>query len=358
MSWNEIVGHDAIKEKFRRAVANGRLASTFLFVGPAGIGKMAFAEKLAQSLLCEGERQDAFEACRTCPACQQVSGGTHPDLIRIAKPEDKNAIPVETFIGDREHRMQAGLCHEIGLKPFRGGRKIAIIDDADFLNAEGANCLLKTLEEPPPNSLLILIGTSEQRQLPTIRSRSQVIRFAPLSTDQVEQLLLAKQLAESADDAGRMAAFSGGSIRQALLLADADVNEFRTTWFQALASLDPGRNQFSKTLSTFVDAAGKDSALKRDRLRLICEWAHQFYRNLLLQIEAVPWSGDEVMLESVQAAQRKFSGSCQDIANCISRCLATFGHIAGNLNQATLIESLLSDLGQLSRGEVAVTASY
>ena len=78
--------------------------------------------------------------------------------------------------------MREGLCHDIALKPFRGGRKIAIIDDADYLNQEGANCLLKTLEEPPEKSVIILIGTSQQRQLPTIRSRCQIVRFAPLST--------------------------------------------------------------------------------------------------------------------------------------------------------------------------------
>ena len=67
--------------------------------------------------------------------------------------------------------MHEGLCHDIALRPFMGGYKVALIDDADYLNAEGANCLLKTLEEPPPRSVLILIGTSPAKQLPTIRSR-------------------------------------------------------------------------------------------------------------------------------------------------------------------------------------------
>ncbi len=74
--------------------------------------------------------------------------------------------------------MREGLCHDIALKPFMGGRKVAIIDDADDLNEEGANCLLKTLEEPPPHSVLILIGTSAERQLPTIRSRARRFVFS------------------------------------------------------------------------------------------------------------------------------------------------------------------------------------
>ena len=185
----EIVGHEHVFETFRRALQQRRLASTFLFVGPPGIGKWTTALSLAQALLCESTSPDELQACGACPGCQLVAARTHPDLLLIQKPDDKNFIPVESFIGDREHRMREGLCHDIALKPFRGGRKIAIIDDADYLNQEGANCLLKTLEEPPADSLIILIGTSQQRQLPTIRSRCQIIRFGPLTDVQVATLL-------------------------------------------------------------------------------------------------------------------------------------------------------------------------
>src|SRR4029450_8202547 len=106
--------------------------------------------------------------------------------------------PLELLIGDAEHRMRAGLCYNIALKPFSARRKVAIIDDADYLNKEGANCLLKTLEEPPPKSLLIMIGTSEQRQVPTIRSRCQIVRFQPLAEEDVAELLLSTGVCEDA----------------------------------------------------------------------------------------------------------------------------------------------------------------
>ena len=189
MSWQQIRGHDVVVEQFRRSRAAGRLASTFLFVGLPGIGKRTFADKLAQALLCERGRPDQLEPCGTCSSCLMCLGGTHPDVEVVSRPAGKSSIPLELLIGDKEHRNQEGLCHRISLRPFRGGYKIAIIDDADDLNQEGANCLLKTLEEPPPRSVLILIGTSEQKQLPTIRSRCQVIRFRPLPDDVVRQLL-------------------------------------------------------------------------------------------------------------------------------------------------------------------------
>ena len=141
MSWHGIDGHDDVVEQFRRAIARGRLASSFLFAGPAGIGKRTFALKLAQAMLCqtrpEGrpifvsakmglspllpQKPSWIRAVRALRA--QVAAGTHPDLDVVAKPDDKSFIPVELLIGDREHRRREGLCHNIGMKPSLGGRK-------------------------------------------------------------------------------------------------------------------------------------------------------------------------------------------------------------------------------------------
>ena len=99
MSWQDIEGHDAIVEGFRQSIARGRLASTFLFVGPPGIGKRTFAFKLAQSLLCQNQGDDPLAPCGRCDACQQVQAATHPDLLLVSKPADKSEIPVALLIG-------------------------------------------------------------------------------------------------------------------------------------------------------------------------------------------------------------------------------------------------------------------
>src|SRR5262249_9124798 len=140
MSWQGIHGHDEIVDRFRGSLVRGRLATTFLFVGPPGVGKHAFALKLAQALLCPARSAD-LNPCDRCPSCVQVAAGTHPDLLHVAKPADKSEIPVALLIGPKERRMEEGLCHDISLKPFMGGLRIAIIDDADCLNEEGANAL-------------------------------------------------------------------------------------------------------------------------------------------------------------------------------------------------------------------------
>src|SRR3954465_7051065 len=226
MSWQTIRGHDCVVEKFRRAVAKGRLPSTFLFVGPPGIGKRTFALKLAQGLLCERVPEERLEPCGQCPSRHQVASLNHPDVDVIAKSSDKAFIPVELLIGDLEHRMRAGLCYNIALKPYSGRRKVAIIDDADYLNKEGANCLLKTLEEPPPNSVLILIGTSEQRQLPTIRSRCQIVRFQPLTESDVAELLIEQRRCDDPALARAAAAHSHGSLQRASLWCEESLVEF------------------------------------------------------------------------------------------------------------------------------------
>ena len=188
--WQGILGHDAVAQRFRATLRRGRLASTYLFVGPSGIGKKKFAMMLAKALLCSEAGEDPLEPCGHCESCRLFAAGNHPDLDVVGVPPDKSALPVELFIGNKDHRNRDGLCHRLALKPYLGGRKIAIIDDADFFNQESANCLLKTLEEPPPRSLVVLIGTSATKQLPTIRSRAQVLRFQSLPVEVVADVLL------------------------------------------------------------------------------------------------------------------------------------------------------------------------
>ena len=240
MAWHGIEGHDNVVEKLRRAVARNRLASSFLFCGPAGVGKRTFALRFAQALLCQGRPAAELDPCNTCSSCAMALAGTHPDIEVVAKPEDKASLPLALFLGEDEHRGREGLCHWISLKPFMGGRRIAIIDDADFLSPvghdEAANCLLKTLEEPPPQSLLVLIGTSPARQLPTIRSRCQLVRFRPLPEETVARLLVSKALVTDKAEAARLARFSEGSLQGAYELADADLWSCRRTLLEKLSA--------------------------------------------------------------------------------------------------------------------------
>jgi DNA polymerase III subunit delta' len=304
---------------------------------------------MAQAMLCEVHAEQEFEPCGHCPSCQQVAALSHPDLELIVKPRDKTFIPVELFIGDRDHRMREGLCHRISLKPYRGGRKIAIIDDADYLNQEGANCLLKTLEEPPQRSVLVLIGTSEQKQLPTIRSRCQTVRFRALPEQTVAELLVAEGLVADPKHAARLASLSGGSLRRALELDDAAIGEFRQTLLGELARPSLGSVELSKTVGSFVDEAGKEAPPRRERMNQLLGFAAEFYRQLMRSISGLPIDGDDVMQRAVADAHRDWPGDVESTAACLERCLDARGHVQANANQATLLEAWLDDLARMMR---------
>jgi DNA polymerase-3 subunit delta' len=350
MSWQGLIGHDALAQRFRRALQNGRLASTFLFIGPAGIGKRSFAIKLAQSVLCERVAEAELAPCGQCPACTQVLAGTHPDVEVVAKPADKAYIPLDALIGDDEHRMREGMCYNIALKPYSGKRKIAILDDADYLNKEGANCLLKTLEEPPPGSLIILIGTSEQRQLPTIRSRCQIVRFQPLTTSEVAQLLLSQGQVATPAEAERAAALSQGSLAAAIRWLEPELSEFRSAFLEYLSTTDSRPQDFVKVLSGFVDAGGKEAAAKRARLKEAAGVAEQFYTQLIAAILGKPTAADPELMQAAQRAARWFPADAEIAARCLELCLDGVQHVEANANQANVIEWWLDELSLAAAG--------
>ncbi len=349
-SWSQLQGHEKQKQWFQTALRHNRLGSTFLLVGKEGIGKRTLARLLAKSLFCQRTTGHELNFCGSCEACIQVEASTHPDLIEIGKPADKESIPVELLIGPPEARMSEGLCHDIRLKAYYGGRKVAILDDADTLHEEASNCLLKTLEEPPPGSVLILIGTSEQRQLPTIRSRSQVVRFRELEVPQVAAVLgrILPNMEEK--EIAELASCSGGSISQALLLRDPELRQFRIQLYQRLASRPMNFVELAKAVGSLADSVGKEAAaLKRERLRIVFDFGEQFFRQLLVALEGQSLGADELLARLSHAAAREFRGGRAGALACWQRCLSASEEVDRFINQTTLIEAWAADLARLAK---------
>lgn len=259
MSWDRVRGHDAIARSFDAARRKGRLGHAYLFVGPAGVGKQSFARELAKALLCE-TAADRLAACDHCGSCALADAGTHPDLVVAARPEDKVELPIAVV---RE------LIEHLSLKPARGGRKVAILDDADDLNEEAANAFLKTLEEPPAGSVLILIGgTSPDGQLQTILSRCQTIAFAPLKNEVLRQLLSDRGLADETR-LDRLVRVAGGSLGQAVALDDEALWTFRGTLLKALDAEKVDSFALATGWNQFVEEAGKEAGVRRRRASLV-----------------------------------------------------------------------------------------
>ena len=350
IAWSELQGHATQKRWLDIAYRQQRMGSTFLFVGKDGIGKRTFARLLAKSLFCKNSQGSLLDFCGRCEACVQVDASTHPDLIEVSKPEDKASIPVDLLIGPPEARMRQGLCHDIRLRSYYGGRKVAIIDDADTLQEEGANCLLKTLEEPPPGSILILIGTSEQKQLPTIRSRCQIVRFRELERAHVEIVLQRIFPAASTNEVADLASCSGGSISQALLLRDPELRKFRSQLFERLARRPLDFSELAKAVGGLADAAGKDAgAAKRERLRIVFEFGEQFFRQLLVALDGKQLGSDSMLQRSAEMAAHDFRGGRWGALASWQRCLTASEDVDRFINQSTLLEAWAADLARFAR---------
>lgn len=349
MMYRDILGHDAIQRSFNIALERGRLGNAYLFVGPHGVGKFTLAKHLTASLLCSRIPHPQLPPCGSCPDCQQVAGETHPDLQIIAKPADKSFIPLELLAGDRQHRMSEGLCHWISLTPFSRKKKIAIIDDVDYLNVEGANSLLKTLEEPPPTSLLILIGTSSQRQLPTILSRCQLIRFAPLGQDHLAQLILEQRLTTTADEAQQLAAQAAGSLESARRLADGELVALREKLLPLLAQPEFDSLSVAAQVLEFVDRSGKEAPLRRARLASILEFVIHFYRQLLRGVHMGPATSDPWLDEIVASAIARANWPTALLRASLERTISAQDQLEANANPATLVDAWLDDLALARR---------
>lgn len=385
MAWQGVFGIEEIALQFARANARGRLGGSFLFVGPQGIGKRVFAFQLAKTLLCrrqfaeagspilrDGESVESasneellarFQPCGECDSCKQfdfdvvateVVMPTHPDFIYVRKPAERSFIPIELLIGEREARMQSGFCAELRRTTFLGGRRVAILDDADYLNEEGANALLKTLEEPPKNTIVILVGTSATKQLPTIRSRCQIFRFAPLTSANVADVLLTQEAVGSPEEAEAIARNSGGSMTEAYRALNPDFSQFLHTLLTELSRTPFNAVQLAAKVCEYVDAGGKEGSVRRPRLQHILLSALVYFRTMYRELVA---DGARFDSEPGFATARPFARralnarehSPEYVLACEERTLEALEQIDRNANLPFVVEAWLYDLGEYRR---------
>lgn len=338
MPWHSLRGHDRVVESLRKAAGQGRMPHALLFVGPEGVGKHSFALRLAQALLCERVPETELDPCGACPGCLQVMAGTHPDVLHVAKPEDRQELPI---------RIIRDLCIDLGLKPMSGKRKVAIVDDADDLNDEAANAFLKTLEEPPPGSTLILVGTSAEGQLDTILSRCRVVRFDPLSESELAEVLLEQGIVESKAEAARLARLGEGSVARSRGLAELDFNSFRRGLYEEIAEprgIDAPA--LARRIDEFLGKAGKEPGAKRVRARLIFgELVRLFRAAFRLGAGLEPTTADPDDRKSALAlAERLDPEAALALAE---RCLEAEYHVRRNLYMPLVLDDLAYDLGKL-----------
>jgi len=350
MNWNDLRGHADQIEMLRRSIGRGRLAHAYLFAGPAGTGKATFARIFAQCLFCERFPDSALDACGTCAACRQMNAGSHPDFFLIGCPEGRNEIPVAAFIGVDDRRGRDGLIHDLSLRPMSASRRIAILDDANRMNEEGANAMLKTLEEPPPDSLLVLVADNLDAVLPTIRSRCQLVRFAALPAADVADLLLLTGVTENRDEAAAAAAMSEGSVQTATQLLNPELRSLRQKLFGFLSAADLNPLQAAQTMNAGLEELGSETHDQRRNALWLIRFAEEFYRQVVLRLTDSPVASSSPDVDRSVARLAPMGTAGVELAmELFDRCTVAEHHIDGNIQPPRTLEALFDDLARTQR---------
>lgn len=347
MIWDSIRGHGERVEWFRRTLRRGRLSHGYVFAGPDGVGKRLFARTLAQCLFCQRHANEELLACGECSACKQVMAGTHPDLHEVRRKPGKAEFTIDILLGPPENRGREGLCYDLSRLPMAADRKIAIIDDATAMNPESANAFLKTLEEPQPKSLIILLADNLDALLPTIRSRCQTVRFDPLSPREIAELLLQEEMVTDPTEATALAELSGGSMTVAAQLLDPALRELRDALYQQLASREFQSYSLAEKLTSGIEAIGGDAATQRKNAMWLVRFGLEFFRAATLHLSEQPQGA--VIPAAVSFAQRFEARSPEDfefVMSLFDRVADTEQHIEANVSVPRCLEVLCEDLGR------------
>ena len=209
-NWN-VYGHDWAVDHLRKSIAHDRIRQAYLIVGAESVGKETLARALAMTLNCTNPDH---QPCGECSSCRRIVSGNHPDIIYSERESETSPIKIEEI---------RSVMQRLALKPFEARYRIAIFRDFDSAQPRAQDALLKTLEEPAPHAILILLARSLEDVLPTISSRSQIIQLRPAPIHIIDEVLR-DQFGVSEDQAALLARVSGGRIGWALrALRDPDL---------------------------------------------------------------------------------------------------------------------------------------
>lgn len=260
MPFDEIRGHGRQVLILQAMLRSGHLPHAFLFTGIEGIGKRAVATGFVKALNCLTLSDDF---CGQCLQCRKVDKQIHPDVMIVEPLPEKKGLIIEQI---------RSLQQDIIFKPLEGKKKAVIIDQAEKMNASVANCLLKTLEEPPEDTVLVLIAHSVSDMLPTVLSRCQRLHFSPLSDEDIRAVLAGQGI--GFEQAAQLVPLAQGSLQRALMLAAGDFVARRE---KIAARLSQGA---AAALKLAADLAGDE-----EQLPLVLEFLESWYRDLLVLLE-------------------------------------------------------------------------
>lgn len=331
----DMVGHEHAIHTLQRALASQRVRHAYLFTGPEHIGKTLLARRFAQTLLCTAGPEPArapLAPCHVCLSCRKVLHDNHPDIHYIARPRDRQFILI-----DQVRALQSDAVR----KTLEGRRNVFVIEGMHEMNLQAANCLLKTLEEPEPDVILLLTAPDPGLLLPTILSRVQQIPMHLLTSEQIRQALLARwHVAE--EDAALICALASGRMGWAVQAAEKeDLLAERQACLETLTRV-PVLDRVQR-----FEVAQKLGA-ESEKLHSVLELWLLWWRDLLFTGNNCP---DLVVNVDMRALlQKQAAGiSALESLHMIRRILRTIEVLDQNVNARLALEVLLLDTPGLKK---------
>lgn len=328
MIFDDIVGQKNVVTNIKNAIKYGRTAHAYLFCGPDGVGKSTAASIFAAAVNCKAKMLDP---CGRCSSCIKAQSGNHPDIIHF-RPR-KHSGSKESIAVDDIRDLQMDMLK----KPYEDGKKVYIIHDAQKMTEQAQNALLKTLEEPPEHTLIIMLADNMYSLLKTIMSRCQILKFTRAPERDIERYLIDK-MSIPKEEAKYISAFSDGILGKAMDFIEDE--QFKNTRNEVI-DLAAGLYKCDK----FIALSKADYFLQnRERIDNILDVMMSFFRDMLIYKEC----GDKgliINLDKENIIQREYSkyttDSLYNIIDCIKK---TAGSMKYNINFQLAIEAMLLKL--------------
>ncbi len=313
LSFGPVQGHLDAQSELLEALQSGRMHHGWMFSGPRGVGKYRLALQFAAALL-SGHR-DSLNIQSDDHTAHLIINNSHPDLRVVQRPFDdkgkqKAEIPVSSI---------RDLTKFFSLRPAMGGWRIAIIDALDEMNRNGENALLKTLEEPPPQSLIILVVHGEAQVLPTIKSRCRSLKLGSLAEDEAVKALVGAGLEQS--DARDALSYAPGLPGKALKLKSAEARAAARTARNAVSRI--GSLDF-KQLSEMLSSASKSPDSFDAAFHSLCNFAYQSAKRTDNPLAAGEWAQTHENLIALAAETKALNqDKSQAVANAVMQLQRT-----------------------------------
>ena len=337
MKFSDIIGQQHIKEHFQSSVINKTISHAYIINGEKSSGKSMLAKAFAMAIMCEA---GGSEPCLQCESCKKIINNCNPDVINLVRDKKKKT----DSIGIDEIRQQ--VISSIYDRPYSGDHKVYIIDDADKMNIQAQNAILKTLEEPPSYAVLILITTNAARLLPTIISRCIVLNMRPVEDKVIRQYLRDQdRFLDSTIDV--ITAMASGNVGKAKLISeDSEFIEFQDSIIEILKSIP---NSDYRRILDGIDKLSEIKSEKKYSVEEVFDLFTLWYRDVLLYKATEDIDSLIFKKEATSIAKQSMYFKYDALNEVIRFIDDAKSKVSSNLNYEAVMELLLINIQEISK---------